>query len=95
MGYTTESQGQAIKPVTAVSAIEAFDPIFNRLGSLVDKVGHCADRVTGSRPSGVDPSKDAPPPSHLIAQIQERRARLLSLVDHLESEVQRLDIGLS
>lgn len=93
MAYSTEPQ--AAKPITASSALEQFDPVLSRLADLVGKITNCADRVSGSRPSPVEGAKDAPTPQHLIAQIQERRQRLVALVDHLEGEVARLDSGIS
>lgn len=85
----------SVKPTTAASAIESFDALLNHFGALVDKIANCADRVTGSRPQPVENAKEAPQPTHLIAQIQQRRATLVLWVDRLEAEAQRLDSGIS
>ena len=87
--------GASTKPATAASAIEDFDAVISRLETLVEKASNAADKVVGSRPSPVGKPESAPTPQHLIYQIQTRRTRLVNAVDHLETEISRLDNGLA
>ena len=103
MSYETETYpdqskyaNKTAKPVTATSAIEAFDGILGRLEILANRARGCADNIAGCRPSaaGEDVKKD-PKPQNLITQIQDRRNRLAQITEVLESEINRLENSLS
>jgi hypothetical protein len=82
-------------PVTLQSSIEDFDPAIDRVEVLINRATNCADRITGTRPSEVGVTDKNPVASGLITAVQERRSRLARAVDRLESEVSRIESGLS
>lgn len=84
----------AVKPPTVQSALEDFDPIIGRLETLANRVTGCGDRIVGARPSEVEGNEKPPSPNHLIYALHARRERLLRVVNHIESEVQRIENGL-
>lgn len=94
MPYPNEAVSP-IKAVTIQSAIEDFDPVLARLDALGTRATNCADRIIGPRPSAVDNNDKNPSSSHLVWAIQERRTRLVHIVDHLEAEMQRIENGLA
>lgn len=89
------AEPKAIKPASIESSIEDFDPVLTRLESLANRASSCGDRLTGPRPTGVEGSKDAPAPNHLIYALQSRRERLVRVADHFEAEIQRIENGLA
>lgn len=94
IGSAGLKQSTSTKPTTAFSAITDFDPVLGRLDQCVSRAFDIADKISGSAPSGVENAVDVPSPSNLIAQVQERRKRLVALVDRLESELARAANGL-
>lgn len=96
MAYSEGATAQ-LKTPNLQSAIEDFDPVIGRLETLVNRASGCSDRVVGSRPSEVaGNSRDqAPSPNNLIYAAHARRDRIVRAVDHLESEIQRLENGLA
>ena len=93
MAYPSEGQSP-IKAVTACSAIESFDQVIGRVESLVSRACGAADRFVGSRPTAAIGAEKVPTQQHLIAQIQQRRDRLVDAVDQLESELTRIESAL-
>lgn len=83
------NQSPATKAITAFSVIEDFDPVLSRLETLVQRASEISDKLIGARPVGIDGKEMPPTQSHLIAQIQDRRQRLVRAVDNLESELAR------
>ena len=84
---------QARSPSVA-SSIEDFDPVIGRLETLANRAMVCGDRIQGSRPSGVEGAAKDPSPNHLLWAIQNRRDRLVRVVDYIEAEMQRIETGL-
>ncbi len=84
----------AARTPSVSSAVEDFDPVLSRLESIGARAMLCADRLVGSRPSGVDKPETAPSPSHLLFSLQARRERLVRCADLLESELERIAQGI-
>lgn len=94
MAYA-EQAGTPVKLATVQSALASFDPALNRLNTILERATGCADKIVGTRPSPVPPQTDKVQAANLIAQIQDRRDHLVGLVDHLETEIQRIETGIS
>ena len=97
MNYATASTQSLNQPKsqTVLSSIEDFDPVLGRLESIAQKASGCAERITGPRPSEVSATEQPPSPNGLIYAVQERRSRLVRIVDYLESEMNRIENSLA
>ena len=91
--YPSTAPVQA-RPPSVASSVEDFDPVIGRLETLANRAMVCGDRISGSRPSGVEGAEKHPSPNHLLSAIAGRRDRLVRVVDNIEAEIQRIETGL-
>lgn len=95
MAYATATEAANIpKQDTLQSIVANFDPLLNRLDSLIGRAATCGDRIAGQRPESVGNGEKHPEPNHLIWALQSRRDRLAKIIDVLENEMSRIEQGL-
>jgi len=95
MAYLSEAAASVpVRAASVAANIESFDAVLERLEIIAHRATKCGDQITGSRPNAVEANEKSPTPGHLLVAIEVRRNRLVRAVDHIESEIQRIESGL-
>lgn len=84
----------SVKAPSVGGAINDFDPVLERAAGYADLLHQLCDRVCGPHPEGVAESAKNVPPSSLIGSINERRSRLVDILDSIERSLNQLDPSL-
>ena len=86
MAYAT-GQANAVKHPNISDAISDFDPVLDRAQQYAERLQKIHDRILGPRPAEVGGNKLDAPPHSVIGSINERRSRLVAILDSIEQAV--------
>ena len=86
MAYAT-GQANAVRQPNISSSIDDFDPVIDRAQQYAERLQKVCDRIRGPQPSEVGGNKQDTPPHSVIGSINERRSRLVAILDSIEQAV--------
>ncbi len=93
MAYTGETASE-VKQSGISSAIDDLDRVLDRAGQYAERLQKACDRINGSRPSAANNEKISTPPQSIIGSINQRRSRLVSILDNIEQSITGIEGGL-
>ena len=95
MAFSTGSAGQAnaVRGPSVIGSIEDFDAVLQRGDDYANRLSKISDRICGSGPAELlQPSHQGGAiPHSVIASINERRSRLVELLDRIERSIGQLE----
>lgn len=89
-----QANSAALRGPSIVGSISDLDPVIDRAHGYEERLAKIADRLCGPRPEevrqGVDGKSGAIPVS-VIASINERRSRIVDILDGIERSLQTIE----
>lgn len=94
MAYAVNEATES-RPSTVSTAIEGFDLPLDEAAQIADRLKKLLDRVRGPRPSDVVGKEQLEAPPHsLMTALNQRRSRLVAIVDGIRSATDGLESSL-